>query len=169
MDDTRRRVIDQCAFYKVESLRALALEAADIKSDKDREGADYFKQVTGRTVAVWARLTDRFPTWFDRDHEDFTNATPDGFTALTFLCQLPAETCAELYEAHINHINEPNAHLLVLADVNEHKPTRERKPKTCAACDRVRTLAMQWRANGGNEAQAAVVIIAILDPKRKSK
>jgi hypothetical protein len=139
-----KRAIDSVVHYDCESLRALALMAEEIKISKDDEARDYFESRVNRKVAVWSRLSERFPTWFDRDDEDFTEATPDGIIALAQLCQLPTDMCARLYEAHADHINEAGALDLIRADVREHKPTRERVPKPCARCTAVHEVLDSW-------------------------
>lgn len=110
--------IAECAFYKAESIRALCLVAAEIKwvEDKERraELRRLFKTLTGRTASVWARVPEYFPS-----EMNYKSMTADGMMALTFLCQLPIDDARTLYEAHAAHLNEPNAHLMILGEVND--------------------------------------------------
>ncbi len=122
-----RKAIEENNFFSLESLRAWALLAQEIRAIKDvdarRRLTREYEAQFGRKVSVWARIPDRF-------FIDGPNVrTPNGFLALSYLCQLPENKCAELFAAHIDHIDEPNAHLLVLQDVNDAKRRRKRANK----------------------------------------
>lgn len=123
--DQIKTEINNIRHYSVESLRALAGIAAEIRGIKDldtrNELTALFEMVHARRVAVWARISKRFPqVMTDNGHA----VTTDEFLSIAYLCQLPEDTALELYAAHADHLNEPNALQMIRAEVNAHKPQR---------------------------------------------
>ena len=113
-------------------MAAIANEIRQVKdADTRKELTHLFEASHGRKVSVWSRIVQRF--------EDVIPEikTVDGLLALSYMCQLPEDKCLELYAAHFEHLDEPLVHLLVLRDVNDMKPTREKKIKTCPNCKAV--------------------------------
>lgn len=119
-----KTAIAEIRFYNVETLRALAQLASEIKAVRDaeirHELTREFEAQHGRKVAVWARIPKRFADWME------TVTTVDGFLALAYACQLPDDASRDLIAEYSAHLDEPLVHLLVLGDVNEQKPKRER-------------------------------------------
>lgn len=125
-----KKAISDIGYYNVESLRAMAGIADQIRQVKDvetrKELTRLFEAQHGRRVSVWSRIVQRF--------EDVLPEikTVDGLLALSYMCQLPEDKCLELYAAHFEHLDEPLVHLLVLRDVNDNKPHRAPKADTLA-------------------------------------
>lgn len=123
--DEIKAEINNVRHYSVESLRALAGIASEIRGVKDADARNeltqLFELVHARKVAVWSRIPKRFP---EAMSDNGRTMTTDAFLSVAYLCQLPEETCQELYAAHYDHLNEPNVLPLIRNEVNAAKPQR---------------------------------------------
>lgn len=139
--------INNIRHYNVESLRSLAGIASEIRNVKNTETrqelTQLFEMVHARKVAVWSRISKRFPqAMSDNGHA----MTTDEFLSIAYLCQLPEDTATELYSAHADHLNEPGALQLIRSEVNAHKPQRAKRTNGDTLAD---TKRLDWLIENG--------------------
>lgn len=119
--------IEESAHYSGVSYAAIVESAVETESLTDKtERATArvaFKKHHGLTSIIWARVAERCP--------DFRQLKRDGIRAVAFMCQLPEKEFNEMFDAHRDHLDEPNAHLLVMRDVDDvlERKRAERKPR----------------------------------------
>lgn len=132
-----REHIRDTAKYSGMSYAAIVEVAVEVESVEDKiERAKLrreFHQEHALTSVIWARVAKRFP--------DYNQYKKNGIRALAYMCQLPHKECMLTWEAHVNHLDEPGAHLLVLNDVN----TDLDRKKTSRAQRKPKDAAVKWR------------------------
>ncbi len=147
--DEIKRSIYETKYFGIEQLKSLALLAYEIRQVPDTKTRKSltveFEAVHGRCVAVWSRISIRFP-------EAMNGKLPlsiDGFLAISYMCQLPETASRELFAARVDHLDEPLVHKSVLQDVNAMKPKRGTRDKgntlVCERCDRIKQLPAYFR------------------------
>lgn len=141
--ETVRAHIWDTAKYRGMSYASIVQTAVEVESFEVKENRAAlrreFKQAHALTAIVWARVEKRFP--------NYSTNSSQTIRAMAYCCQLPKDLCIETFEAHRDHIGEPDALGLVLADVNaELGRPHDRKPKAASlaelAADAVRQLSV---------------------------
>lgn len=114
--DKIRKDLADTALYHGMSYAAIVGVASEIEAvtDKQERAAlrREFRAYHSLTAVVWARVQKRFSQY------DLNKLSAQQIRAMAYCCQLKKEECYAVYNAHLDHIEEPGALCLVLRDVN---------------------------------------------------
>lgn len=113
--------IRESAFYNGVSYHAVVESAVEVESIEDKADRKIarreFEAEHGLTAQVWSRIPKRFP--------NYKQCKAQAVKSLSYMCQLSQDDCMDLYIANKDHLDEKNAHLFILQQVDEIKERKQ--------------------------------------------